>query len=1259
MSELSGDREERTASYFEEADEVVDTIKSFRQNNGKGMTDESVGKVCIVLDKYQEEPQLLDAHLEDLVSPLLALVKGQVLKQEMDEVLMQTCKLVYHLCKVRGYKTIIKFFPHEASDLEPTLTFLHSLPPEGHVDWQVRYVILLWLSILIMIPFDLKTVDSTLAEDPSRKDVPLVDRAVELCKSFLSGPSRTKEAAAVMLSRLLNRPDISKRKTDEWDPLQTFFDWSEQVLLSEGSWEESPFLCAGVLMALAETLKQSHREDERLLRSVKALMAGLLKVKETALAGKAGSGKGNTLHRKLIMKVITRAGLAYLKPRECSWRYNRGQRITAFEGEVKQLEEKKEEEDDSESFDLPEETEEIIDVLLQGLRDRDTVVRWSAAKGVGRIGGRLPKEFANEVASAVLDTFSRRVDGDSAWHGGCLAVAELARRGLLLPERLPEVIPRVIRALTYDERRGAASVGNHVRDAACYVCWAFARAYAKEVFDTPIEVSTEAGIGLVEGEQGEDGVEGEERKTAPMYLCLAQALMVVAICDREVNCRRAASAAFQENVGRVGKFPDGIRVVTTADFFALGNRRAATTNVALDVCSTPTGRSVYLRPILLHLLMEKLRHWEKAQRELSAEAIAHLAPLFPSFLTSVAIPFLLPLTLSLDVETRHGATIGVGEAITAAAALVPDVWQRSPTKSGESTPAAPEGGSAGVAQSEEDRLKADKQKMKDEALALIKDIAPVVANIEKARLYRGKGGEVMRIAVSHFIQCVSRTRFLLLPVRIKQYLSTLMENIKHPRDDIMSAGAEAFDLFTSAYFRETYADVDVSEEKKKSFSALLDIALDTVMQFVDMLKSSENIAARRGVAIALGRLPAWLLARKCEAVVQCLCEASVVGENKDIIDAATRKFAVTSLGQVLGKVPLKYCTPAAGLTVPVVANGLSTLLAAMDDYATDDRGDVGSWVREAAMDAFCAVLKSMTTTDEETVNELLSKEVAEAFVTSVARQCCEKIDRMRQAAGRTLEFIATEADTLLHSRIPSFSLLQQVLADKDKVNDGMSDRAKASEYATDEVEFSWASPSHAFPLMAQLLSDSFFRRHILEGFCIAVGGLTESIVRQSWRSMQTVVTEWKKSQPDLLFAFALDLLLILREKRRVDRVTVPALKTVHQLLNSGLLEGLKEEQRKAEEERGQGEVAAAVEGGEGGACADTLPSSPSEYGCYLYEYVKEELKGTKDAVKIIAGVKVYTVLYGFGRICRANCLKSIMLYIGHRYPKVSTDTSCD
>lgn len=39
------------------------------------------------------------------------------------------------------------------------------------------------------------------------------------------------------------------------------------------------------------------------------------------------------------------------------------------------------------------------------------------------------------------------------------------------------VVPVIVKALAYDEKRGNFSVGAHVRDAACYVCWAFARAY--------------------------------------------------------------------------------------------------------------------------------------------------------------------------------------------------------------------------------------------------------------------------------------------------------------------------------------------------------------------------------------------------------------------------------------------------------------------------------------------------------------------------------------------------------------------------------------------------------------------------------------------------------------------------------------------------------------------------------------------------------------------------------------------------------------
>lgn len=95
----------------------------------------------------------------------------------------------------------------------------------------------------------------------------------------------------------------------------------------------------------------------------------------------------------------------------------------------------------------------IIDSLLNGLQDPNTIVRWSAAKYISRLTNRLPKELAADVVTHVLQ-LSQWKGSDSSWHGCCLAIAEMARRGLILTQQLPQITAVVEKALVFDQIKG-------------------------------------------------------------------------------------------------------------------------------------------------------------------------------------------------------------------------------------------------------------------------------------------------------------------------------------------------------------------------------------------------------------------------------------------------------------------------------------------------------------------------------------------------------------------------------------------------------------------------------------------------------------------------------------------------------------------------------------------------------------------------------------------------------------------------------------
>jgi hypothetical protein len=95
----------------------------------------------------------------------------------------------------------VRFFPHEIADLSIVLNYL--LMPDGPVQeqsqWALRYIVLLWLSLICMIPFDLTQFDE---DDQIGRTAEIIE---SIGKTYLGHSGLEREGAALSLSRFYTR----------------------------------------------------------------------------------------------------------------------------------------------------------------------------------------------------------------------------------------------------------------------------------------------------------------------------------------------------------------------------------------------------------------------------------------------------------------------------------------------------------------------------------------------------------------------------------------------------------------------------------------------------------------------------------------------------------------------------------------------------------------------------------------------------------------------------------------------------------------------------------------------------------------------------------------------------------------------------------------------------------------------------------------------------------------------------------------------
>lgn len=256
-----------------------------------------------IMNRYQEQPHLLNPHIPSLIEKLLNYIRAEDVPATLFHA---SFKYLYQLTKVRTHKIMLKFLPHEITDLEIVLTALEKESNESNKEtWETRYMLLLWLSILVLNPFQMSRFD---IDD---KSLSIMDRIFHICKTNTNNNDTCSKLGAFLASKYLIRIDIKDKYLPE------YFEW---VISSN---EDISF---GKLAAISNILKYGKRED---------LIVHAPKLFQWLLACDYKSGN-DFLKNKYFVKIIQRLGLVFLKPQLASWRYQRGSRSLSAKLATKQ-----------------------------------------------------------------------------------------------------------------------------------------------------------------------------------------------------------------------------------------------------------------------------------------------------------------------------------------------------------------------------------------------------------------------------------------------------------------------------------------------------------------------------------------------------------------------------------------------------------------------------------------------------------------------------------------------------------------------------------------------------------------------------------------------------------------------------------------------------------------------------------------------------------------------------------------------------------
>lgn len=527
--------------------------------------------------------------------------------------------------------------------------------------WEERYIMLLWLSHLLLAPFDLTSLSSDDIEI-SHQDlaifnsippkVPKIAHTIlSIATRYVVAAGKEREAATILLARLALRLDMQQLGL-----LHTLMDWALAVLHPQPENDTPPpaYTCIGVLSFLARLGTSGQAEDlESVIGDLFDKMLHIAQAESTFYTNIRSSASA----RKMIIKILRASATVALTLTE------RGsQKIS--EDKVSSI------------------LEESIDYFLVALADKDMPVRFAASKALAVVTLKLDPDMGADVVDAAtgsleenilyekkdgtlitpleaqrldLSTLKRNLSAvdPQRWQGLLLTLAHLLFRQAPPLRQMPDILQALISGLDFEQRSTTGtSVGTGVRDAACFGLWAVSRKYTTKELLSLDTSSVKAPI---------------EQKGGDILQMLAIELVCAACVDPSGNIRRGASAALQELIGRhPNTIVEGIPLVQVVDYHAVARRSRAMIEVAKGAALLDSN---YWRPLVNSLLFWRgIGSSDPESRRTAASALGELSSQH-SFSSLNIVLQNLQLRLSSiapkDIESRHGCLLALSSTIDA------------------------------------------------------------------------------------------------------------------------------------------------------------------------------------------------------------------------------------------------------------------------------------------------------------------------------------------------------------------------------------------------------------------------------------------------------------------------------------------------------------------------------------------------------------------------------------------------------------------